>query len=424
MIDLKFIRENAELVKVSLKNRGNKLDLDAFLKLDEERRKLIQKAEDLKNRKNVDSEKIAKLKKEKKDAASLIEEMKKIGEEIKKLEEELSGYEEKVNNMLLLIPNIPDPSIPVSTDPKDNKEIRVWGKKPEFDFKPRPHWEIGDTLGILDFDRASKITGTHFALYKGMGARLERALINFMLDLHINKHGYREVSPPILVNRECITGTGQLPKYEEDMYHCEIDDLFPIPTAEVPLTGMHKDEVFDEKDLPVCYTAYTPCFRREAGSYGKDTRGLLRVHQFDKVEMVKFTRPEDSDAELEKMVTNAEEVIQLLDLPYRVILLCTVEIGFAARRCYDIEIYAAAQDKWLESSSCSNCSDFQARRLNIRYRTKEGRNELVHTLNGSGIALARTFAAILENYQQKDGSVVVPKALRPYMGGTEIINIK
>jgi len=421
MIDLKFIRENTELVKESLRNRGNKLNLDELLSLDESRRKFIGQIEELKRKRNADSEKIAGLKKEKKDASSFIEEMKKIGDEIKKLEADLSGFEEKVNKTLLVIPNIPDASIPVSLDPKDNKEVKVWGKKPKFSFTPRAHWDIGESLDILDFPRASKISGSHFALYKGAGAKLERALINFMLDLHIKKHGYKEITPPILVNRKCITGTGQLPKYEEDMYKCEVDDFFPVPTAEVPLTGMHMDETFEEKDLPVYYTAYTPCFRREAGSYGKDTRGLLRVHQFDKVEMVKLVKPETSDDELEKMLKNAEEVIQLLGLPYRILMLCTIELGFSARKCYDIEIWAPAQDRYLESSSCSNCSDFQARRLNLRYKKKDGKTELLHTLNGSGIALARTFAAILENYQQKDGSVIIPKVLIPYMGGMKKI---
>ena len=421
MLDLKFIRENVELIRKNLQSRANRLDLDGFLKVDEKRRKTLQKVEDLKYKRNQATEEIANLKKEKKKTDCRIEEMRELGEEIEKLEEKVSEYEGEVNRLILLIPNVPDPSVPASIDPKDNKEIRSWGKKPEFDFEPRPHWDIGESLEILDFERAAKITGSHFALYKGLGARLERALINFMLDLHINKHGYKEIWPPVLVNRKCITGTGQLPKYEEDMYHCEIDDIFPIPTAEVPLTGLHMDEVLDEKDLPLCYTAYTPCFRREAGSYGKDTRGLLRVHQFDKVEMVKITKLGDSDSELEKMVQNAEEVVQLLGLPYRVMLLCTVEIGFAAKKCYDIEIWAPVQNKWLESSSCSNCGDFQARRLNIRYRTKEGKNELVHTLNGSGIALARTFAAILENYQQKDGSVLVPEVLQSYMGGVRKI---
>ncbi len=421
MLDLKFIRENVELVRKNLRDRANKLDLDGLLKLDEKRRKLIQKVEELKYKRNIASEKIAQLKKDKKKTDHLIEEMKDVGKEIEKFEDEVSTYEKKVNQTVLLIPNIPDSSVPAGLTQDFNKEVRSWGKKPEFDFQPRLHWDIGETLGILDFGRASKITGAHFALYKGLGASLERALVNFMLDLHLNKHGYKEIWPPVLVNRECITGTGQLPKYEEDMYRCELDDIFPIPTAEVPLTGLHMDEVLEEKNLPIYYTAYTPCFRREAGSYGKETRGLLRVHQFDKVEMVKLTKPEDSDIELEKMVQNAEEVVQLLELPYRVMLLCTVEMGFAARKCYDIEIWAPAQGKWLESSSCSNCGDFQARRLNIRYRKKDGRTELVHTLNGSGIALARTFAAILENYQQKDGSVVIPEVLRPYIGGVEKI---
>jgi len=427
MLDLKFIRENAELVRKNLRDRANKLNLDELLELDEARRRLIQKSEELRYKRNVDSEKIAQMKREKKKVDHMIEEMKEIGEEIKRIEAELSGYEKRINQMLLLIPNIPDPSVPVGLTPDFNKEVRVWGKKPEFDFQPRPHWDIGEALGILDFERASKITGTHFALYKGMGAQIERALINFMLDLHIHKQGYKEVWPPVLVNRKCITGTGQLPKYEEDMYHCEVDDIFPVPTAEVPLTGLHMDEVLDEKELPIYYTAYTPCFRREAGSYGKETRGLLRVHQFDKVEMVKITKPEDSDRELEKMVQDAEEVVQLLGLPYRIMLLCTVELGFAARKCYDLEIWAPAQQKWLECSSCSNCGDFQARRLNIRYRKRDGKTEFVHTLNGSGIALARTFAAILENYQQKDGSVVIPEVLRPYMSsgsGSEISVIK
>jgi len=421
MLDLKFIRENIELVRKNLQDRANKLNLDELLKLDEKRRKSLQKAEELKCKRNQATEEIARLKKEKKKADHLIKEMRKLGEEIGNLENKVSECEGEVNRLLLLIPNIPDSSVPVSNDPKDNKEVRSWGKKPEFDFQPRPHWDVAGGLGIMDFERAAKISSSHFALFKGQGAGLERALLNFMLDLHINKHGYKEIWPPVLVNRKCITGTGQLPKYEEDMYRCDLDDIFPIPTAEVPLTGLHMDEVIEEKDLPIYYTAYTPCFRREAGSYGKDTRGLLRVHQFDKVEMVKLTRPEDSDAELEKMVQNAEEVVQMLGLPYKIIMLCTVELGFAAKKCYDIEIWAPAQKKWLESSSCSNCGDFQARRLNIRYRKKDGKTELVHTLNGSGIALARTFAAILENYQQKDGSVVIPEILRPYMGGAEKI---
>lgn len=422
MLDLKFIRENAEVVKEAVAKRNVNVDIDALLKLDKERRELLTAAGALKCQKNQVTEEIAALKKAKKPVEDKIEAMKRLSQKIKDFEAKVVEMDEGLNLSLLTIPNIPDNSLPVGPGPKANKIVKEWGKKREFDFKPRTHIEIGEMLDIIDFPRASKITGSNFALFKGSGAKLTRALINFMLELHTQKHGYKEVWPPSLVNRASMTCTGQLPKLEEDMYRLKDDDFFLIPTAEVPVTNIHRAEVLEEAQLPLYYTAYTPCFRREAGSYGKETRGLLRVHLFDKVELVKFVKPETSYDEHEKLLKDAEEVLQLLELPYRISLLSTGDLSFAAAKCYDIEAYAAGVNQYLEVSSCSNFESFQARRGNIRYRQKETRKlEYVHTLNSSGVALPRTIAAILENYQQKDGSVKVPGALVPFMG-EEVIN--
>jgi len=425
MLDLKFIRENADLVKASVKNRGAKVDIGKLLKLDSERRELLKEAESLKHKKNVASGEIAGMLKEKKDATVMKAEMKEISVRVKELDKRLDPIKKELDDLLLCVPNIPHCSIPVGPGPQSNKVIREWGKKPVFKFNPRTHIEIAEILDMLDFKRASKIAGSNFALYKGMGARLERALINFMLDLHTKKHGYTEVFPPFLVNRESMTATGQLPKLEEDMYKLKDDDLFLIPTAEVPITNIFRNEVLKEEDLPVYYTAYTACFRREAGSYGKETKGLIRVHQFNKVELVKFVKPEDSFDELEALLADAERVLKLLKLPYRVLLLSTGDISFAGSKCYDIELWAPGAKAYLEVSSCSNFTDFQARRANIKYKPKGSKKtEYIHTLNGSGVALARLVVAILEVYQQSDGSVKVPKALIRYLDGQRIIKPK
>jgi seryl-tRNA synthetase len=429
MLDIKFIRENQELVRNSIKARGLKLDFDSLIKFDDSRRQTLSELESFRAQKNKANDEITALLKEKKDAKGKILSMKAIAERINELEVKLKESERELDRLLLNIPNIPHPSIPVG-DAGKKQIVRTWGRQREFDFKPVTHIELAQHLDIIDFNRAAKITGSNFVLYKGWGAKLERALINFMLDLHTKKHGYTEIFPPFLVNRASMTGTGQLPKLEEDMYWLKDDDLFLIPTAEVPVTNIFRDEILDEEKLPIYYTAYTACFRREAGSYGKDTKGLIRVHEFDKVEMVKFVKPENSYEELEKLVKDAQDVLQLLELPYRVLLLPTEDISFAASKCYDLEAYASGIDSWLEVSSCSNFESFQARRANIKFRrvTAEGSperrrgTEFVHTLNGSGIALARTVVAILENYQQKDGSVVIPQALRPYLDGQERIN--
>lgn len=421
MLDIKFIRENIDLVRESIRNRNLKLDLDGLIKLDDSRRKALSEVEDLRAEKNKANDEISALLKAKKDAKKKIFSMKKIAERIDELETQLKEINAELDKLLLVIPNIPHASIPVG-DPSCKKTVRSWGVLPKFDFKPATHIELAQHLDIIDFSRAAKISGSNFILYKGWGAGLERALINFMLDLHTKKHGYTEVFPPFLVNRASMTGTGQLPKLEEDMYRLKDDDLFLIPTAEVPVTNIFRDEILDEDDLPVYYTAYTACFRREAGSYGKDTKGLMRVHQFDKVELVKFVKPEASSEELEKLVSNAEEVLQLLGLPYRVAMLSTQDLSFSASKCYDLEAYASGIDSWLEVSSCSNFESFQARRANIKFRKKDTKKlEYVHTLNGSGVALARTVIAILENYQQKDGSVAIPEVLRPYLDGNERI---
>ena len=422
MLDIKFIRENRDLVRGSIKNRGLKLDLDNLIELDNSRRKTLAELEELRAQKNKANEEITHLLKAKKDVKNKISSMKTIAEKIDKLEDSLKEVDKELDNLLLLVPNIAHSSVPVGA-PSRREIVRTWGKNRDFDFKPVTHMNLSQHLDIIDFGRAAKITGSNFVLYKGWGAKLERALINFMLDLHTKKHGYTEVFPPFLVNRASMTGTGQLPKLEEDMYRLKDDDLFLIPTAEVPVTNIFRDEILNEEELPKYFTAYTACFRREAGSYGKDTKGLIRVHQFDKVELVKFVKPENSYDELEKLVRDAEEVLQLLGLPYRVVILSTQDLSFAASKCYDLEAYASGIDTWLEVSSCSNFEGFQARRANIRFRRKDNKKiDFVHTLNGSGIALARTVIAILEKYQHKDGSVTITEVLRPYLDGQEIIN--
>jgi seryl-tRNA synthetase len=426
MLDIKFIRENVKVVKKALKDRGLSLDLDAVLKLDAEKRQLVTTMEDLKRKKNVLSEEIAKMMMgNKAGATDLVSDAKALSQKAAEIKAKVEGIEPKLTNLLLNIPNICHKTVPIGKGREGDKVVRKWGKPRKAKFKLLNHLQLAEKLGIIDFVRATKITGSNFVLFTGAGARLERALLNFMLDLHTKKHGYKEVFPPFLVNRASMTATGQLPKLEEDMYRLKDDDYFLIPTAEVPVTNMHRDEIFKEKELPRCYAAYTACFRREAGSYGKDTRGLIRVHQFDKVELVKFVRPEKSFDELESLVKDAEEVLQLLEIPYQVAVLCSGELSFAGSKCYDLEAWAPGGKMWLEVSSCSNFTDFQARRANIKYRqispTGKGKTEYVHTLNGSGIALARTVIALLENHQQADGSVSIPKALSPYMDGrTEI----
>jgi len=421
MLDIKFIRENKDLVKQAMQNRALNVDIDSVVKIDDFRRKALSEFEELAAKRNKANDEISVLLKEKKDAKTKISSMKDISKRIGELEAQIKEQEAELNKLLLSIPNVPHSSLPVG-DATCNKIVRSWGEPKKFDFKPLSHIELCQNLDIVDFNRATKITGSNFILFKGWGAKLERALINFMLDLHTNKHGYTEIFPPFLVNRASMLGTGQLPKLEEDMYKLQDDDLFLIPTAEVPVTNIFRDEILEEDKLPIYYTAYTACFRREAGSYGKDTKGLIRVHEFDKVEMVKFVKPEDSYNELEKLVVNAEEVLQLLGLPYRLVLLSTQDISFSASKCYDLEAYTAGVDKWLEVSSCSNFESFQARRANIRMRRKENKKvDFIHTLNGSGIALARTVVAILENYQQEDGSVSIPKVLQPYLNGQERI---
>jgi seryl-tRNA synthetase len=424
MIDPKFIRDNAEKVRKYLRDRKNSWDIDKFLALDEKRRKIIFEVEELKKAKNIASKKIGDLIKEKKDPAGAKDEVNKITAAIKDLDEKVASIEEEFRKMLDFIPNILHENVPVGTSEKDNKEVKKWGEIPKFSFKPRDHVELGEMTGILDLARAAKISGHGFPLYIGRGAKLERALINFMLDVHVNEHGYTEVFPPFIVNRESMRGTGQLPKFEEEMYRLDGEDSFLIPTAEVPLTNMLSGETIPEEALPKYYTAYTACFRREAGSYGKDTRGITRVHQFNKIELVKFVKPETSLAELEKLLADAEDILKRLELPYRVIELCTADISFAAHKCYDIELWAPGTGRWLEVSSCSVFSDFQARRANIKYQPSD-RNEkarFLHTLNGSGVALARLFIALVENKQREDGSIAIPDALVPYFGASEIKN--
>ena len=418
MLDIKKLREDFEAVKQKIESRGQEdYGLDRVMDLDEKRRKLLAGVEAKKNRQNQDSKQIPKLKKEGKDVSELLAQMKELSEEIKQMDAQVGLIEEELEKALLNIPNTPSDQVPLGASDEDNEEVRRWGEPRSVDFELKAHWDVGTDLDILDFERASKIAGTRFTVYKGLGARLERAVINFMLDLHTKEHGFTEVLPPFMVNRGSMTGTGQLPKFEEDMFHVPAKDFFLIPTAEVPVTNLLMNEILDGDKLPIYYTAYTPCFRKEAGSAGRDTRGLIRQHQFNKVELVKFCRPEDSYEELESLTAAAEEVLKRLELPYRVVKLCTGDLGFSSAMTYDIEVWMPSYGKYVEISSCSNFESFQARRANIRFRREAGSKvEFVHTLNGSGLAVGRTTAAILENYQQEDGSVVVPEALRPYMG--------
>lgn len=422
MLDLKYVREHLDEVKTKIGRRGLAIDWNRFADLDGQRRAVLQESETLRAKRNQFSDLIAGKKKKKQDAAEEISQMKEVSSRIKELETGLSETEEALREIMMIIPNLPHPSVVEGQGEEANPEIRRWGKIPEFSFKPKAHWDIGEELDILDFDRGAKITGARFTLMKDMGARLERALINFMLDLHTQKHGYREMLPPFLVNRKTMTGTGQLPKFEEDLFKLCDPDYFLIPTAEVPVTNIHQDEILAEEDLPLCYAAYTPCFRKEAGSYGKDTRGLIRQHQFNKVELVKFATPDTSYDELEKLTQDAERVLQILKIPYRVVMLCTGDLGFSSAKTYDLEAWLPAQGVFREISSCSDFEDFQARRANIRYRPKNKKGtEFVHTLNGSGLAIGRTLVAILENYQNSDGTVTIPEALRSYMAGAERI---
>ncbi|MFC3041025.1 serine--tRNA ligase [Virgibacillus xinjiangensis] len=421
MLDMKYLRNNFAEVKEKLSHRGEDLsELDKFEELDEKRRNLISDSEKLKAERNEASKQISVLKKEKKDAEPAIKEMREVGQRISALDKELKETEEQLDRIMLSIPNIPHESVPVGEDEEDNLEARKWGKLPEFEYEAQAHWDIATNLDILDFERAAKVTGSRFVFYKGMGARLERALLNFMMDLHADEHGYQEMLPPQMVNRTSMTGTGQLPKFEEDAFKVEDWDYFMIPTAEVPVTNYHRDEILSAEELPKKYVAYSANFRSEAGSAGRDTRGLIRQHQFNKVELVHLAKPEESYETLETLTGNAERVLQLLKLPYRVMSMCTGDLGFTAAKKYDIEVWIPSQDTYREISSCSNFEDFQARRAGIRYRKEaNGKPEFVHTLNGSGLAIGRTVAAILENYQQEDSSVIIPEILRPYMGGKE-----
>jgi len=423
MLDIKFLRTNFEEVKAKLQHRGEDLtDFGRFEELDKRRRELLVQTEELKSKRNEVSQQISVLKREKKDAEALILEMREVGEKVKDLDNELRTVEEDLERLMLSIPNIPHESAPIGETEDDNVVARTWGEVKEFNFEPKPHWDLATDLGILDFERAAKVTGSRFVFYKGAGARLERALIGFMLDLHTDEHGYEEVLPPYMVNRASMTGTGQLPKFEEDAFRIESEDYFLIPTAEVPVTNMHRDEILSPEQLPIRYAAFSSCFRSEAGSAGRDTRGLIRQHQFNKVELVKFVKPEDSYEELEKLTNDAERVLQLLGLPYRVMSMCTGDLGFTAAKKYDIEVWIPSYGTYREISSCSNFEAFQARRANIRFRREpNAKPEPVHTLNGSGLAIGRTVAAVLENYQQEDGTIIIPEVLRPYMGGKTVI---
>ncbi len=422
MLDPKFIRTNPELVKKAVRDKNEKVDIDKFLVLDEKRRHIIAEGENLKAERNAASVEIARIKKEKGDASEIISQMKAVGEKIGSLDSRLRELEDQITDILLWIPNIPHQSVPVGQTDENNVETKRWGEIKSFDFTPRPHWEIGEMIGGLDIPHGANVSGSGFYFLTGPGAKLERALINFMLDLHTGEHGYTEVMIPYLVGENSMRGTGQLPKLKEDMYKIEQDNLYLIPTAEVSLTNIHAGEIMPPGSLPKKICAFSPCFRREAGSYGKETRGIVRVHQFHKVEMVKIVEPETSYDELDSLLANAERVLQLLQLPYRVRILCSGDLSFAASKCYDIELYAPGMDAWLEVSSCSNFESFQARRMNLRYRSeKGGKTEFPHTLNGSGLALPRTVAGILENYQTKSGEMVVPEALHPYMGGLKVL---
>jgi len=422
MLEIKFVRDHLDDIETMLSNRGTTADLATFKSADDKRKKILFEIEALRHRRNIVSDQIADLKKKGENADDLVTDMKGVAGKIKALEPPLAENEAKAQEILMQIPNLPHASVPLGKDETDNPTIKTHGNPPDFAFEPKPHWDLGEHLGILDFDRAAKISGARFPLYYGAGAKLERALINFMLDIHTNEHGYKEILPPFIVNMSSMTHTGQLPKFKEDLFKIEGWPYYLIPTAEVPVTNIHQGEILTESDLPIFYTAFTPCFRSEAGSYGKDTRGLIRQHQFNKVELVKFTAPENSYEELEKLLQNAETILSRLGLPYRVVTLCTGDLGFSAAKTYDIEVWMPSQNVYREISSCSNFESFQARRANIRFRRKGKKGtELVHTLNGSGLAVGRTVAAILENCQQEDGSVVIPEALQPYMGNLKKI---
>ncbi|HUJ09288.1 MAG TPA: serine--tRNA ligase [Verrucomicrobiae bacterium] len=419
MLDIKLIREAPDIARERLatRGRGDEAQIAEIAALDEQRRKLVVEGDNLKAERNKVSKEIGALKSKGQDASAPMAAMKQVGERVAALDAELAGIDAELQEILLMVPNLPHDSVPVGKDAADNLEVRRWGEPPKFAFQPKAHWDIGEKLGILDFARAAKISGSGFILYKGAGARLERGLINFLLDLHTREHGFTEISPPFLINRDAMIGTGQLPKFEEDMYRLRDEEMYLAPTAEVPVANIHREEILREDQLPIYYCAYTPCFRREAGAAGKQTRGMIRVHQFDKVELIKFVKPETSYDDLESMVANAERVLQLLGLHYRVVLLCTGDMGFASAKTYDIEVWAPGQNAYLEVSSCSNCEDFQARRANIKFKGADGKNRFVHILNGSGTALARLYVALLETYQQADGSVKLPEVLAPYMGG-------
>ena len=422
MLDIKFVRENLEAVKEMLKKRNNSLSLDGFTDLEKTRREILAEVETLKAKRNTVSKQIGAMKKAGENADAIVAEMQQVGEEISKLDNELREVEDELRDIMLSIPNMPKDDVPYGVDDTDNPEVRKFMEPTKFDFEPKAHWDLGEALDIIDAERAAKVTGARFTFYKGLGARLERALINFMMDLHATKHGYTEMLAPCIVNKDSMIGTGQLPKFAEDMFKLEGLDYYMVPTAEVPTTNYHREEILDGALLPEYYCAYTACYRAEAGSAGRDTRGLIRQHQFNKVELIKFCKPEDSWDELEKMTDDAEDVLRVLELPYHVVLLCTGDMGFTSAKTYDIEVWMPGQNCYREISSCSNCLDFQARRANIKFRRDpKSKPEFVHTLNGSGLAVGRTFAAILENYQNEDGSIRVPKALVPYMGGVEII---
>jgi seryl-tRNA synthetase len=422
MLDIKYLRQNIELVRKKMDERGQKIDFDRFLDLDAKRRDILQAVETLRNERNSVSKQVGELKKKKADAAELIEKMGDVSAKIKEYDESLRLIEEELNAFVMIVPNLQHESVPQGQGSEDNPVVRTWGEKPVFSFEPKQHFDLGESLNILDFARGAKIAGARFTVYRGAGAQLERAIFNFMLDLHTEKHGYTEVLTPFMVNAESMTGTGQLPKFKDDLFKIEGMEYYLIPTAEVPVTNIYREEILEEEKLPIYFVAYSPCFRAEAGSYGKDTRGLIRQHQFNKVEMVKFSKPETSYEELEKLTANAEEVLKILGIAYRTVCLCTADLGFSSAKTYDVEAWLPGQNMYREISSCSNFEDFQARRASIRFRRKEsGKVEFVHTLNGSGLAVGRTLVAVLENYQQADGSIIIPEALRPYMRGLERI---
>jgi len=422
VLDIKFVRDNLDTVQTMLKNRQNKLTLDGFRELEQKRRSLLAEVEELKNQRNTVSKQISQMKKNKENTDAIVAEMRAVGDKISALDASLKEVETGLREIMLNIPNMPKEDVPIGKDDTENPEVRKWGEPTKFDFEPKAHWDLGTDLDILDAERAAKVTGARFTFYKGLGARLERAVINFMMDLHSNRHGYTEMLAPYIANKDSMIGTGQLPKFAEDMFKLEGLDYYLVPTAEVPTTNYHRDEILDGAKLPEYYSAYTACFRAEAGSAGRDTRGLIRQHQFNKVELIKFVQPETSWDELEKMVDDAEDVLRILEIPYHVVLLCTGDMSFTSAKTYDIEVWMPAQNTYREISSCSNCLDYQARRANIKFRRDaKSKPEFVHTLNGSGLAVGRTVAAIMENYQQPDGSVVIPKALVPYMGGVEVI---